>query len=301
MPTLSDNIEYIYRCKVDPNRASIVHLVKSLLVLVLVAVALEVFVFNFNYFASAGYKSIDLKDRIELPKGDDGYFRATSVSHVLEFSNLNAEVRNIRIDFDSNQPAQNLTVKIHFTDDAHRAYFDSTEYTVGVPEVEISTMSSQSEYINLNTAGYVSSLRIEITGDDVSYPIKLKTVTVNACHPFEFSWLRFTVALGVLLLAFMFRPRSSVYRINMVTNPVKSKAGIVATVVIEIALVSTFLFYGSNLVGVATSSYNYGSWDGKSIVNTFEVGGGERAAVRRARPRHGARSAVSRGGAARLA
>ncbi len=60
MPTLSDNIEYIYRCKVDPNRASIVHLVKSLLVLVLVAVALEVFVFNFNYFASAGYKSIDL-------------------------------------------------------------------------------------------------------------------------------------------------------------------------------------------------------------------------------------------------
>ena len=48
MPTLSDNIEYIYRCKVEPNRASIVHLVKSLLVLVLVAVALEIFVFNFN-------------------------------------------------------------------------------------------------------------------------------------------------------------------------------------------------------------------------------------------------------------
>ena len=43
MPTLSDNIEYIYRCKVEPNRASIVHLVKSLLVLVLVAVALEIF------------------------------------------------------------------------------------------------------------------------------------------------------------------------------------------------------------------------------------------------------------------
>ena len=30
---------------------------------------------------------------------------------------------------------------------------------------------------------------------------------------------------------------------------------------------------GSNLVGVATQGYNYGSWDGHSLVNTFEVGG----------------------------
>lgn len=273
MPTLSENLTYLYRRKVEPNRASIVHLLKSLLVLLLVAVALETFVFNFNYFASAGNKPIDLKDRIELPKGDDGFFRVTSVNRVLEFSNLNAEVRNIRIDFDSSQPAQNLVVKINFTDDAHRAYFDSTEYTVGVPEVEISTMSTQSEFINLNTAGYVGSLRIEITGDEVSFPIKLKTVTVNAHHPFAFSWPRFSLAFGVLLLAFMFRPRSSVYRINMVANPVKSKAGIIAAVAVEIALVSTFLFYGSNLVGVATSTYNYGSWDGKSVVNAFEVGG----------------------------
>ena len=30
---------------------------------------------------------------------------------------------------------------------------------------------------------------------------------------------------------------------------------------------------GSNLVGVATSSYNYGDWDGVSPINTFEVAG----------------------------
>ncbi len=197
MPTLSDNIECIYRCKVEPNRASIVHLVKSLLVLVLVAVALEIFVFNFNYFASAGYKPIDLKDRIELPKGDDGYFRATSVSHVLEFSNLNTEVRNIRIDFDSNQPAQNLTVKIHFTDDAHRAYFDSTEYTVGVPEVEISTMSSQSEYINLNTAGYVSSLRIEITGESCAPRSRIRLLSASRRRA---SWMQASLFPMILSL-----------------------------------------------------------------------------------------------------
>ena len=273
MPTLRENISYAFDRTVVPHRASIVHLVKSAIVLVLAALVLEVFVFNCNYFASAGYQPINLKSKIELAQGSDDLFRLTSVNHVMEFSDLNTEVHNIRIDFDENQPAQNLTVKIQFTDDAHHTYFDSTEYTVGVPEVEVATNCTQSEYINLNTSGYVDNLRIEIVGEDVSYPIKLRTVSLNAHHPFDFSNTRFMVTLGVLVLVFMFRPKSAIYRIRIVENPVRSKASIIAVVAVEIMLVTSFLFYGSNLVGVATSSYNQGSWDGVSLVNTFEVGG----------------------------
>lgn len=273
MPTLRENISYAFDRTVVPHRASIVHLVKSAIVLVLAALVLEVFVFNCNYFASAGYQPINLKNKIELAQGSDDLFRLTSVNHVMEFSDLNTEVHNIRIDFDENQPAQNLTVKIQFTDDAHHTYFDSTEYTVGVPEVEVATNCMQSEYINLNTSGYVDNLRIEIVGEDVSYPIKLWTVSLNAHHPFDFSNTRFLVTLGVLVLVFMFRPKSAIYRIRIVENPVRSKASIIAVVAVEIMLVTSFLFYGSNLVGVATSSYNQGSWDGVSLVNTFEVGG----------------------------
>lgn len=273
MPTLRENISYAFDRTVVPHRASIVHLVKSAIVLVLAALVLEVFVFNCNYFASAGYQPINLKNKIELVQGSDDLFRLTSVNHVMEFSDLNTEVHNIRIDFDESQPAQNLTVKIQFTDDAHHTYFDSTEYTVGVPEVEVATNCTQSEYINLNTSGYVDNLRIEIVGEDVSYPIKLWTVSLNAHHPFDFSNTRFLVTLGVLVLVFMFRPKSAIYRIRIVENPVRSKASIIAVVAVEIMLVTSFLFYGSNLVGVATSSYNQGSWDGVSLVNTFEVGG----------------------------
>ena len=273
MPTLRENISYAFDRTVVPHRASIVHLVKSAIVLVLAALVLEVFVFNCNYFASAGYQPINLKNKIELAQGSDDLFRLTSVNHVMEFSDLNTEVHNIRIDFDENQPAQNLTVKIQFTDDAHHTYFDSTEYTVGVPEVEVATNCTQSEYINLNTSGYVDNLRIEIVGEDVSYPIKLWTVSLNAHHPFDFNNTRFMVTLGVLVLVFMFRPKSAIYRIRIVENPVRSKASIIAVVAVEIMLVTSFLFYGSNLVGVATSSYNQGSWDGVSLVNTFEVGG----------------------------
>ena len=107
----------------------------------------------------------------------------------------------------------------------------------------------------------------------MSYPIKLSDIVLNAHHPFDFNTGRFLATAGILLLAFAFRPRSAIYRIHIVDEPRKSKAAIIATVVIEVYLMSAFLFMGSNLVGVATQGYNSGSWDGHSIVNTFEVGG----------------------------
>ncbi|WP_455779808.1 cytochrome C oxidase Cbb3 [Gordonibacter pamelaeae] len=246
---------------------------KSILAILAVALLLETFLFNLNFFTSAGYNSISLNDKLNLQETTDEQYKLTAVNHTLEFSNLNTEVHNIWLNFDYRQPAQELTVKIQFTDDAHHTYFDSTEYTVGVPDVAVSTLSDQSEYINLNTTGLVDNLRIEVTGENVSYPIKLSDIVLNAHHPFDFNAGRFLATAGILLLAFAFRPRSAIYRIHIVDEPRKSKAAIIATVVIEVWLMATFLFMGSNLVGVATQGYNSGSWDGHSIVNTFEVGG----------------------------
>lgn len=273
MPTVRQNISYAYTGFMRKHRPAVRHLAKSILAILAVAFLLETFLFNLNYFTSAGYNSISLNDKLNLQETTDEQYKLTAVNHTLEFSNLNTEVHNIWLNFDYRQPAQELTVKIQFTDDAHHTYFDSTEYTVGVPDVAVSTLSDQSEYINLNTAGLVDNLRIEITGENVSYPIKLSDIVLNAHHPFDFNTGRFLATAGILLLAFAFRPRSAIYRIHIVDEPRKSKAAIIATVVIEVYLMSAFLFMGSNLVGVATQGYNSGSWDGHSIVNTFEVGG----------------------------
>ncbi len=254
------------------HRVRFFHILKVVLSITVLALLLETFVFNANYFLSAGYNTIDLNGRLNLQQTADGEYKLTAVNHTLEFSDLNTEVHNVRLDFDFEQPAQQLSVKIHFTDAAHQTYFDSTEYTVGVPPVNVSTFSSQSEYINLNTTGLVNNLRIEITGDEVSYPILLTSVTLNAHHPFDFNGLRFVATLGLLGLIYVFRPRSSIYRVGIVDAPRKSKAVIIATVAIEVCLLSSYLFLGSNLVGVATKDYNSGSWDG-GIVNVFEVGG----------------------------
>ncbi len=273
MPTVRQNISYAYTGFMRAHRPAVRHLAKSILAILAVAFLLETFLFNLNYFTSAGYNSISLNDKLNLQETTDEQYKLTAVNHTLEFSNLNTEVHNIWLNFDYRQAAQELTVKIQFTDDAHHTYFDSTEYTVGVPDVAVSTLSDQSEYINLNTAGLVDNLRIEVTGENVSYPIKLSDIVLNAHHPFDFNTGRFLATAGILLLAFAFRPRSAIYRIHIVDEPRKSKAAIIATVVIEVYLMSAFLFMGSNLVGVATQGYNSGSWDGHSIVNTFEVGG----------------------------
>ena len=250
------------------------HYVRVALVLVAIAVALEAFVFNFNHWATLGYDCVNLYRPAHPAEGiPDKTYRLTENDHVIEFSNLNKEIKNIRLDFDGGQSAQNVEVNIEFTDDAHETYFNSTEYSSGVPTRTIATNNDATEYLKLNTTGVTNNLRIEITGEDVTYPIKLKAVYINNTYPFSFNMTRFGLALVVLTLFYMFRPGSTIYRISIRDHAFASRAGIVLANVFEIYLISVVLFAGSNLVGVATSSYNSGSWKDTTVVTTFEVGG----------------------------
>lgn len=273
MPKLHRQIQYSLHDLKLYHGAAIKHVLKSTIILVLIALLLETFLFNINYFRTAGYSTTNLNNRLTLTQTTDDQYRITEANHVIEFTNLNAEVHNIWLNFDYRQAAQQLTVKIQFTDDAHQTYFDTTEYTIGVPDVEVNTLCDESEFINLNTTGLVKNLKITITGEDISYPVLLSDVSINAREPFHFNFTRFLLTLGVLALAYIFRPKSVIYRIGIVRNPVKSKAAIVCAVCIEIVLLSSYLFMGSNMVGIATSTYNSGSWDGTSLVNSYQVGG----------------------------
>lgn len=273
MPSVAQNIDYFLKHVVSVHAEVIKHVAKSALAIILIALALETFVFNYNFFATASLTPVNLRNQIELYEDVNETFRLTQADRTIEFSNLNTTIENIYIDLDWDQPAQELVFKIQFTDDAHLTYFDSTEYTAGIPDAIVSTKSKKSQYVNLNTTGYVNNLRIELTGDETMYPVLLDTIVINANRPFCFDGLRFLLTAFVLALVYAFRPASAIYRIRIVENPRESKAGIVFAVMLECVLVSGYLFFGSNLVGVATSDYNYGEWDGKSLVSVFEVGG----------------------------
>lgn len=256
------------------HKAALLHTVKCALVVFVIAFLLESFVFNMNYFRSSSYNEVKLDSQIDLPLTDDEkQFKFTAQEKSVEFHNLNKGVYNIRLDFDNSQPAQDVTLSIWFTDEAHETYFSTTEYTFGVPDVNVATNNEDSQYIYLETSGRVDSLKIEITGDETSYPIFLNSISVNAPQSFAFNSTRFLMTAGLLALLYIFRPRSSIYRCYLKEHPRKTKLCTVLVTGIEIVLISGYLFMGSNLVGVATPNYNSGSWDGSAPITTFKTGG----------------------------
>ena len=268
-------------CKM--HKEQIKHVLSRIVIVAICALLLETFVFNMNYFRSANYDPVNLEDRITLDANDTGtsefglghseQFKFTESNTAVDFYDLNKVVNNIHLDFDNSQPAQNLKVKISFTDAAHETYFSTTEYTFGVPEVDVSTASEQSQYLYLESSGAIQNLRIEITSDDASYPVVLNTVVINERQPFEFNSLRCFLTFTVLLLLYVFRPKSSIYCCRVKEHPRFSRAVIVFATACEIFFLTAYLLLGSNQVGIATSNYNSGSWDGHSIVNTYKVGG----------------------------
>ncbi len=269
---------------VADNSSRIKHVAVRVLAVAVIALLLEVFLFNMNFFRSAGYEPVDLSDRItslettETGTSDFGLghsvkYKFTESNTAIDFYDLNKVVNSIHLDLDNSQAAQNLQIKISFTDDAHETYFSTTEYTFGVPEIDVSTASEQSQFLYLESTGKIHNLRIEIVSEDASYPVSLYAVVINDHQPFDFNALRFFVAFVVLLLVYVFRPKSSIYRSLVRDHPRFSRAVIVLATACEVLVLSAYLLLGSNQVGIATSSYNSGSWDGHSIVNTYQVGG----------------------------
>ena len=195
-----------------------------------IALLLEVFLFNMNFFISSGYERVNLTEQSGLAladsdKADSNSFnqnepvRLTATSNVLEFHDLNKEVHNIHLDFDNSQSAQNVTIQISFTDSAHETYFNTTEYTFGVPEVDVSTFSEESQYLYLQSSGHIQDLRIEIVNEDATYPLILNSIVINDPQPFAFNGLRFFAAFVILLFVYVFRPKSSIYRCKIKEHP----------------------------------------------------------------------------------
>lgn len=249
------------------------HFAKVICVILACAALCEAFVFNFNHWRSLSWETVTLDSKIDLAQTSDGRYRVATSDNTVEFDYLGVEVHNVRLDFDGGQSAQNVPVKIWFTDDAHSTYFDDTEYTSGVPVTYVATNNDESEFLNLNASGEMGMLRIQIGDDDTVYPVYLNSIQINAPEPFSFNMMRFGIAAFILVLAYAFRPKSSLYRTYIKEHPHRSKIAVIGTAVVEIWLAATFTLMGSNLVGVATATYNTGSWDGVSIVNTFPAGG----------------------------
>lgn len=258
MPSLITTIKYAYKKHIQPRRARILHILKCILVILAIAAAVEVCVFNFRAILTAFNKPIDISEKINLTQTADERYVVSSTQNVIELKDINENITALNLKMSKNQDAQIFNVKINFTDSGHSTFFDSTEYSVGIPEIEVSTASIRSQYFTIYPTGKVRDMRLQIYGEDLNYPVYIDSIIANPHYPFNFVTWRFFALFAIMFLLYIFRPKSSVYKIKLVDRPLYTRAVICLTVAVQSLLLWSYLLMGCNLVGVATSEYNFG-------------------------------------------
>lgn len=186
MPSLITTIKYAYKKHIQPRRARIRHVLLTILVLLAVAAVLEVVVFNFRTIVTAFNKPIDISQKMNLQQTADGRYVVSSSQNTIEIKDINEEVSSVNLKMNKNQGAQVFDVKINFTDSGHSTYFDTTEYTVGIPEIEMSTNSKRSQFFTIHPTGKVKDMKMQIYGEDLNYPLYIDALIINAIYPFDF-------------------------------------------------------------------------------------------------------------------
>ncbi len=173
----------------------------ALAAIFVLSIGLELTLFNINFYTSKGNTPKDLTPYLENYKTDDGCYTFTGGEN-LEFSELNLDIENIRINLSShNYSTAKLT--LYLTDEANQYYYATPQRTI-YRDVE------KSQYINISTSGQSKHLMIRF--DDEEDFVKIDGISVNNERPFEFSVLRVLFLIAGLFLIYIFRPSSPLYK-----------------------------------------------------------------------------------------
>lgn len=132
------------------------------------------------------FKPIDISEKINLTQTSDGRYVVSANDNIVELKDINEKVENVRIKMNKSQDAKLFKVKLNFTDGGHSTYFDTTEYTVGIPDVTMSTSSPKSQYFSIHSTGALKNLKLQFYGEQLNYPLYIDKIFINAHYPFEF-------------------------------------------------------------------------------------------------------------------
>lgn len=182
-------------------------LLSAVLSVVILSVGLELTLFNINFYSSKGYSPTNLDGNIFEYKTEDGSY-TFPCGEKIEFSDINAEIENIRIDLNEN--AENtVKVSVYLTDEANARYYAAPERTL-YGSVE------KSQYININTAGRSEKFMLVFNGENDS--VKVDSVSINNERPFEVSFLRIFAVAFALMFIYIFKPSSFLYKKDLLKN-----------------------------------------------------------------------------------
>lgn len=173
----------------------------ALLAVLIFVVGAELSVFNINYYTSRSYEPQSINEFAVEREIRDGVL-LMPVGEETEFLGINKDIRNIRITLDNTAPLY-TDVTLKLTDEANRYFFRTPERTL-YRDVE------KSQCINIHTSGVSENLSLTFSGDDDFIPVR--DISVNVPRDFSFSFARVCILTALLMLIYIFRPSSPLYK-----------------------------------------------------------------------------------------
>ncbi len=208
---------------------------KSILALcaaLIVCVGLEASLFNINFYTSFKNEPIDLSTYISQYKDLDGKYTVPS-NTLIEFPEINTELNNIKIKL-CKDSEDIIKVNLKLTDEANKFYFNTPQRTI-YKNVE------SSEYINVFTAGNTNYLALTFEKTEKDF-IKIESVTANEKRAFDFSLIRVSLLFAVLVLFYIFKPSSPIYKKSLFENKGDATSYLIAFLSLQFAV---FLIVGT--------------------------------------------------------
>lgn len=215
---------------------------RAIIIILAISLIAECFIFNFRFWESRSFTSPS-HDHLTYgaglskisPSDTKEYQISDSNNAYIEISNLHCAVKNIYL----NVSKINSDEK---SDDAVKIQVLKTESGNDslsiLPETEVVGNINESKYIRLHLSGKSSKIRINFL-EPKGTAIRISSVRVNAHRPFDFSLKRFVLLFIILLLLWMFRASSLLYRKSLNWNSNKQKF-----LIIGIAAALSLLFLG---------------------------------------------------------
>lgn len=205
-----------------------------LLVVLAAAIICEIFLFNFKFWDSLTCEEIKMQPVTVggATQLDNTRYRVYKNNAYLEYEGIDHTVKYIRI---SPETGYDTQIKIHATDEGN-------EYPISAPSRSVNTIVKPSQYIRMHFSGEVNTVKIDL-GNTSGTIIDTDRIIFNARVPMMFSVVRVLAVTMLVMLIYIFRPRSQVY--NHVTDLHNKKQRMFA---IAAAIIQSGVFIGMTFI-----------------------------------------------------
>lgn len=210
--------------------------------IIALTLVLELFVFNYKWLGSAFCKTEDVKPSVSSGasvRGNEISFSGDS--GVIEYHDLNKKVKYLYF-----KPGEDKASKASIT---VSAVDEANVSALSAPERTVVTDVKQSQYIRLHFSGEIKDLKITVKGMN-GKSITSDCIALNTHVPLMFSWVRFLIVLFTLMILYILRPKSFIYKYK--TN-LKNKYQL--AVVILVVIVQSVFFW--NMLHYNTTALNW--------------------------------------------